>query len=218
MSNATYLIEDESIINIEDNKIEGLKVGSTSYTVSYTKDSYNQKGTMNFTVNVIDFTSDKYEIDHVNKTIDCDNKRLEDIKTSDFEVTTGEIQIEGNKLNIVVEDEAVLTYELTNVKEEVPVEENNTTEEENKKVTTSTKTNGTTKPSETTKKTNKKASKGIITTNKEETTTTNVVVNKVVESKTTTIKENKNKSYPIIGIGVTLGLGILGFVIYKKHV
>ena len=213
-----YSVDDNTIIQLdEDKKIKGINFGNTTYSIKYCDSEENEYTchyweTFDVNLQVIKFTSDKYEINHDSKTIDCNKEKLKDIKASDFEVTLGAIEIENNKLKILIDDEEVFVYELTNLYQELGnsnVDINNFVSKKEEVIPTKKAT------------TSKNSGKKVTTTTeskKEETTTTTekVVVNKVVEDKKGKT-ENKEKSVPIVPIAVGGGAAAiagLGYGIY----
>ena len=210
----TYSIEDKNIINIENDKITGLKAGTTNYILSARVGTYKTPFSAEINVTVIGIKSNKCNVNNINNVVECNDK--EKITESDFEVTpVGEVEIEENILKVKVEDEVIGEYELINTyKEPEKTEENNPTNNSSSDNKVDTKVVTTTKKENTTKKNsnNKKTTTAITTTKaeekKEETTTTSTTtvgnINKVVK------KEEVKTNNPIIPIG--LGIACVGAI------
>ncbi len=123
----TYEIEDNSIANFADNKLNGLKVGKTSATVTLNgvKTSFSSTENMKVdgTIIVFGMTSSKYKINDTEKYIytknDTDSNTI--LSNIDFQYING--KIEDNELilyhdNVVEEEYKIInissnTYDLT---------------------------------------------------------------------------------------------------------
>ena len=115
----TYEIEDNSIANFTDNRLNGLKVGKTSVTVilNGVEASSSSNGNMKVdgTITVYDITSNKYKINNDKKYIytknDTDSNAI--LSNIDFQYIKG--KIEDNKLILYHDDVVEEEYKIINV-------------------------------------------------------------------------------------------------------
>ena len=115
----TYEIEDNSIANFADNRLNGLKVGKTSATITlngvYAPSSSTGNMKVDGTITVYDMTSNKYKINNDKKYIytknDVDSNTI--LSNIDFQYIKG--KIEDNKLILYHDDVVEEEYKIINI-------------------------------------------------------------------------------------------------------
>ena len=115
----TYEIEDNSIANFTDNRLNGLKVGKTNVTVTLNGVEASSSSTGNMkvdgTITVYDMASNKYKINNDKKYIytknDTDLNTI--LSNIDFQYINGEI--EDNKLILYHDDVIEYEYKIINI-------------------------------------------------------------------------------------------------------
>ena len=116
----TYKIEDNSTANFADNRLNGLKVGKTSATVTlygvyYAPSSLTGNMKVDGTITVFNATSKKYKINNDKKYIytknDVDSNTI--LSNIDFQYING--KIEDNKLILYHDDVIEEEYKIINV-------------------------------------------------------------------------------------------------------